>query len=111
MSELEEIKRRKIDELRRLSQDRMQEDYQQEAQMQQQLQQLESMVKGIFTKEALERYGNIKAAHPDKAVQLLVLIGQAMQNGQIRGQIDDETFRKVLIQLTPQKKEFKVRRI
>ena len=103
---LEEIKRRKLEELQRAQQSQIQE----EARIQQQVEQLEALVKQAFTKGALERYGNLKTAHPDKAMQLLVVLGQAIQKGQIN-QVNDSQLKEILIKLTPDKKEFKIRRV
>ena len=80
-------------------------------QFQQQVQQLEMVVKQKLTKQALERFGNIKSAHPEKAIQLLAVLGQAIQSGQIKDQIDDEQLKEILIKLTPEKKEFNIKRI
>jgi programmed cell death protein 5 len=82
----------------------------QQAQMQQQVEQIESVVRQFFTKDALTRYGNLKAAHQEKALQLLVILFQAIQKGQVSGKIDDATLRKILEQLTPKKKDIKIRR-
>ncbi len=76
--------------------------------IQQKIQELEFVVKQCFTKEALERYGNIKAANPEKAVQLLVVLGQALQAGQIN-QIDDDKLKEILMQITPEKRDFKIK--
>ena len=109
MDELEAIKRRKMQELRRKQLEQMQHQSQEQEQLQQQVQQLEMMVRQALTKEALERYGNLKTAFPEKAVQLLVILAQALQSGQIKT-IDDETLKEVLRRLTPKKKEFKINR-
>ena len=79
-------------------------------QLQQQIQQLEMLVKQKLTKQALERFGNIKSAHPEKAIQLLAILGQAIQSGQIN-EIDDEQLKDILMKITPEKKEFKIRRM
>ena len=105
MDELEGIRRRKLEELRKQQLSQMQE----EQQLQQQVQQLEEIVKQVLTKEALERYGNLKAAYPDRAVQLLVILAQAIQSGQITI-IDDDMLKEILKKLTPKKKEFKIKR-
>jgi len=107
MDELEEIRKRKLAELQNQQEDSLQE----QQQMQAQLEQLETVVKQFFTKEALERYGNLKAAHQEKAVQLLVILGQAVQQGQIKEKITDEKLKDILKQLQPEKKEFKIKRI
>ena len=109
MDELEQIRKRKLEQLQRLQQERIQPS-QEETQLQQQIEQLELIVKQALTKEALQRYGNLKAAHPEKAMQLLVILAQAIQQGQI-SQVDDKTLKEILIKLTPEKKEFKIKRV
>jgi len=102
MDELEELKKKKLAEIQQASQNQQEE--------QQQIEQLESVIKQIFTKEALERYGNIKAAHPEKAVQVLVVSGQLIQERKIQ-KIDDNTLKEILKQLTPEQKDFKIKRV
>ena len=109
MDELEELRKRKLHELRKKQLEDMQQQTQEQQQLQQQIQQLEIMVKQALTKEALERYSNLKTAFPDRAVQLLVILAQAMQSGQIT-KIDDNTLKELLRRLTPEKKEFKIKR-
>jgi len=105
MNELDEIRKRKLEEIQRTQQQQIGE----ELQLQQQIQQLEIMVKQIMTKDALERYGNIKTADSDKAVQVLAVLGQLIQAGKIN-RIDDAVLKEILMKLIPQKKEFKIRR-
>ena len=64
-----------------------------------------------LSKEALQRYGNLKAAHQEKAVQLLVILGQSIQQGHIKEKISDEKLKDILKQLQPEKKDFKIKRI
>ncbi len=105
MDELEEIRRRKLEEIQRRQ---IQQQFQEEAQLRQQVDQLEQIVRQNLTKEALQRYGNLKTAHPEKAVQLLVILAQLIQNGAER--IDDGMMKRILVRLAPQKKEFKLNR-
>jgi len=102
MTGLEELKRKKLEELQS-----QQQPNSEEAQMQQQIAQLELLVKGVLTKKALERYSNLKTAHPDTAVQLLVLLGQAIQSGQIKT-VDDNALKNLLMRLQPKKHEFRM---
>lgn len=74
--------------------------------MQQELTQLETAVKSVMTREALQRYGNIKAADNERAVHLMVILGQLLQQGRIK-QVDDENLRQVLSQMT-RKKDFRI---
>ncbi|MAE42264.1 hypothetical protein CMO93_00710 [Candidatus Woesearchaeota archaeon] len=110
MNELEEIKRKKLEMLKQQQAESMQQQAQEQQQLQQQIQQLEAIVKQALTKEALERYGNLKSAFPEKAVQLLVILVQALQSGQIKN-IDDNALKEILKKLTPEKKDFKIKRV
>lgn len=109
MDELEEIKKRKLQEIMENQQEAEQQQLNEETQVQQQIQQLETIVKPRLTKEAAERYSNLKIAHPEKAIQALVLVAQLIQTGQAN-QINDEQFKELLKKLTPEKKEFNIRR-
>lgn len=105
MSELDEIRRRKLEEM----QGRAQANTQEELQARQELEQLEQAVKQHMSKEALERYGNIKSASNDRALQLLLVLGQLLQSGRIK-QVDDNTLKQILLQITSQKRDFKIKR-
>ena len=110
MQTLDELKRKKLEELMRLQQQKAQQS-DEESQLKQQIEQMESAVKQFFTKEALARYGNLKAAHQEKAIQLLLVLFQAIQKGQIQGKIEDPLLKKILEQMAPKKKEFKIKRV
>ena len=97
MDELDAIRQKKMSAL------------QEQAEMQQQVAQLESMVKTLFTKDALSRYGNIKAANPEKAVQLLAALGQMMQQGKTRT-VTDEDLKRLLAMMTPKTKQIRITR-
>lgn len=86
----------------------LQED-QEKAQLEHQIAQLEAVAKTLLTKEALQRYGNVKAAHPEKAVQLLLVIGQMIHKGNAK-KIDDEQLKRMLVMLQPKKKQIKITR-
>ena len=111
MATLEETKRKKLEELMRFQQEKLQQQANEQSQMQQQIEQMEGIVRQFFTKEALARYGSLKTAHHEKALQLLLILFQAIQKGQIQGKVDDSTLKKILEQLTPKKKEIKIKRV
>ena len=111
MPTLDEIRRKKLEELMRFQQEKLQQSAQEQAQMQHQVEQMEDIVRQFLTKDALARYGNLKTAHHEKALQLLVILFQAIQKGQIPGKVDDPTLKKILEQLTPKKKEIKIKRV
>ena len=83
---------------------------QKQIEFQQQVAQLENLVKGHLSNDAISRYGNLKSAHPEKAMQALVVLSQMIQSGQISDRIDDEMLKNILIRMQPEKREFKIRR-
>ncbi len=100
MSELDEIRKRKIAQMQRQQSSASSE----EQKLSQQVAQLEGMVKPLLTKDALVRFGTIKAAYPEKAIQVLVVIAQLAKAGRIQN-VDDEMLKKLLTQLTPKQRE------
>ncbi len=110
MSELDEIRKKKLAVLQRQYQQQATDEMPEEQQFAQQIEMLEGLVKRILTKDAWSRYTNIKAADPERAVQILAVLGQLLQSNKVK-QIDDERFKLLLMKLTPQKRETKIRRI
>ena len=104
MSELEDIRNKRMEALMQQQQESLKE----HIQLQQQVEMLETIAKQKMTKEAISRYGNLKAAHPEKAIQIIAVLAQAIQQGQITEQVTDEKLKSLLIQLEPPKKEFKI---
>ncbi|MBW3003537.1 hypothetical protein KY328_03170 [Candidatus Woesearchaeota archaeon] len=101
MNELEELRQRRLQELQKQQQDI--------EEFNQQVNTLETAVKQHLTKEALSRYGNLKSAHPEKAVQLLTILAQIIQTGKLQV-IGDEQLKDILQRMEPPKKEFKITR-
>ena len=95
MSDYDGIRQRKLQELKE----------QQEAQ--QKFAQVEGAVNNYFTPDALQRYGNIKSAHPETALRLIMVLAQSIQAGQLKQKIDDGTLKTILSQLT-QTREIKI---
>lgn len=93
--EAESIKRRKLELYMQRMQEQASQHQAEEAQASQQIAALEATVKTRLTRDALQRYGNIKAAHPEKAVQLLVVLGRLINTGRA-GMIGDEDLKSVL---------------
>ncbi len=76
-------------------------------QLQQQIAQLEAFVKSRMTKEAAERYGNVKTAYPEIAVQALALAVQMIQYNKITT-IDDNKFKEILLRVNPPRQKTKI---
>jgi DNA-binding TFAR19-related protein (PDSD5 family) len=77
--------------------------------LKQQVSQLEASAKLYLTPEAITRYGNIKSAHPEKALQVLLIIAQAVQSG-LNERISDDQLKLMLQQMSKPQKEFKFMR-
>jgi programmed cell death protein 5 len=111
MDELEELKKKRLLELQKSQQEEIARQNEENQKVQDQVEQLEAAVKRFMTKEAIQRYGNLKVAHSEKAVQLLVILGQALQQGQITKKITDLQLKNILKQMQQGKKEFNIKRV
>ena len=83
---------------------------QRQMEMQKQWQAVETFVKQRLAKEAVMRYGSIKAAHPEKAMQIMSLLAQMIQAGQMPEIITDEQFKRMLVNLQEPRRETKITR-
>jgi len=108
---LEEINKKRLAELQeQYAQQQFQETLQQHAMMQQQVAQIEKAAKLWMTPEALSRFGNIRVAHQEKALQVAVLIAQFVQQGKINKAITDEQLKELLFYLDDKNKQTKITR-
>ena len=111
MSTLEELRAQRVAELQQQQMQQFQSpEAQQEFALRQQLSQLEEGVKRHLSKDALSRYGTLKVAHPDNAIQLLLVLGRLIQAGRVAAEISDDQLKELLRQLPPQKRETKITR-
>ena len=108
MSSLEEIKKKKIEELQNKLAEQYGNELREQVELRQQIELLENIAKQYMSKEAISRYGNLKSAYPELALQVSALIAQAIQAGQVREKITDEQFKEVLKRIQRPKKEFKI---
>ncbi len=95
----EEIKAKKMQELQ-----------QEQMQMQQQIATLDTLAKQYLTTDALSRYGSIKAAHPEKALQVMLVIAQSAQQGRLKEKLTDAQLKELLRGMEKPKKEFRITR-
>src|SRR3989339_274819 len=90
--ELEELKKQRLEQLQR---ELMQKQMQEQAEVQEQLEQLETVAKRFMSPEAIARYGNMKAVHTEKAIQSIVVIAQLVQQNKITEKITDDQYKNV----------------
>ncbi len=79
--------------------------------LQQQIAQVEAVAKQFLSNEAIARYGSVKSAHPQKAMQVIAIIAQLAQQGQLREKLSDEEFKQLLLQLEPKRHTTRISRI
>lgn len=79
--------------------------------LQEQIATLEALAKQWMTAEALTRWGTLKSAHPEKALQIAALIAQRAQQGHLKQKLTDVELKSLLAYLQAPKKETKIRRV
>jgi programmed cell death protein 5 len=104
--EIEEIRQRRMLELRqRLSQE------QQRAQMQQQVEVAkQAILRRILEPKARQRLNNLKMVKPDFANQLELQLIQLAQSNKVKTPITDELLKEILMRLQSQRREIKITR-
>ena len=96
--DIEDIKQKKLQELMQ----KQEQSSQGEVVLKKQISILENHVRRFMTKDAYLRYTNLKLAHKDLSLQVLVLLNQALQTNQVK-QINDHDFKDLLKRLQKKK--------
>ena len=105
--ELEELRRRRLLELRRrLAQEQEKTQRAQQIEMQKQ-----AVLRRILTADARSRLTNLKIVKPEFADQLELQLIQLAQQGRIELPITDQQLKELLIKLQSQRRDIKIRRV
>ena len=105
--EMEQLRRRRLLELRR----RIAEE-QQQAQVQQQIEvQKQTLLRRILTPDARRRLTNLKMVKQEFAQQLELQLIQLAQLGKIDIPVTDEQLKDILVRIQSGRREFKIRRV
>ena len=117
MSELDEIRQRRMAELQAqqaAAQNQAQQQAMAQAQQQEAQAQLEAQKKQILgqimTPEARQRLANLKLTKPEMVNQIEIQLIQSAQAGSLRGKVTDEQLKVLLRQIAGQKREIKITR-
>lgn len=117
MSELDEIRQKRMAELQ-AQQAAMQNQAQQQAAAQAQQQEAQAQFEAqkkqilaqIMTPEARNRLGNLKLTKPDLVNNIELQLIQSAQSGSLRGKVTDDQLKVLLRQIAGQKREIKITR-
>ena len=118
MSDLDEIRQKRMAELQAQQAAAQQQQMQQQqmAQMQQQEAQAQfeaqkkQILGQILTSEARNRLANLKLTKPELVNQIEIQLIQSAQAGSLRGKVTDEQIKVLLRQIAGQKREIKITR-
>ena len=117
MSDLDEIRQKRMAELQAQQAAAQQQAQQQQvAQMQQQEAQAQfeaqkkQILGQIMTPEARNRLANLKLTKPELVNQIEIQLIQSAQAGSLRGKVTDEQLKVLLRQIAGQKREIKITR-
>ena len=105
--EIEELRRRRVLELRRrLAQEQEKAQRVEEVEMQKQ-----ALLRQILTPDARSRLTNLKIVKPEFASQLELQLIQLGQQGRVELPITDEQLKEILVRLQSQRRDIKIRRV
>jgi programmed cell death protein 5 len=105
--ELDELRRRRLLELRRrMAQEQEKTERNEQIEMQKQ-----ALLRRILTTDARSRLTNLKMVKPEFANQLELQLIQLAQQGRVEIPISDQQLKEILIKLQSQRRDIKIRRV
>jgi len=109
--ELDEIKRRRLEQLQQQQANAQYQGAQQQAQQQQAEEAKQTVLRQILTPDARERLTSLKLARPQLAEQVEMQLIALAQSGRLQTMIDDAKLKVLLQQIQPKKREMTIKHI
>ncbi|RLI96119.1 MAG: DNA-binding protein [Candidatus Altiarchaeales archaeon] len=115
MSDIEELRKRRIQQILYEQQRRqLEKQLEQQQQLEQQEAQINALIKKIITQiltpEARERLANIRLVRPQYAREIEIVLIQLYQQGRLPRKLSDEELKDMLKNISQRKKEIKIKR-
>ena len=108
--DLEELRRRKMEELQERTEGQQGTEQAQEAAQQQAEAQKQALLRQFLTDEARKRLNTVKMSKPQFGEQVERQVVALAQSGRLQGKIDDEKMKQLLNELKPDRKSFDIKR-
>jgi programmed cell death protein 5 len=103
---LDELKRKKLQELQQKIQQ-----HEEETKIREQAElQKESILRQILEPDAKSRLTNVKLANPHLASKVEMLLLYLYQNGQLKGKVDDRQMKAILAKISGRKRKITIKR-
>ena len=107
--ELDELRRKKMEQLQEQAQEGGGEEVQEAAQQQAEAQR-KALLRQYLTEDARKRLNTVKMSKPEFGEQVERQVVALAQSGRLQGKIDDSKMKALLKELQPEKQRFDIKR-